>query len=108
MGLVGAVERFVAVREGDLQQGVTGRDEVSLHTDASVGIVEAIGTDHLDRNVSLGTPRLGWSPVRDELGFGGRDRRTVEEGHRALSVGIDGSALVPPALRRGRPADLGR
>ena len=40
--VVGAVEGFVPVRERDLQQRLARGDEVGLHADASVGIVEAV------------------------------------------------------------------
>ena len=75
------VEGFVPVGERDLQQRAAGGDEVGLHADATIGIVEAIGTDHLDGNVGCGTPRLGRRPLGDELGLGRCDRREVEAGH---------------------------
>ena len=53
------VERFVPVGERDLQQRAAGGDEVGLHADATVGIVEAVGPDHLDGNVSGDGPH-GW------------------------------------------------
>ena len=62
-GVVGAVQRFVPVRQRDLQQRPTGRDEVRFHADATVRIVEAIGTDHLHRTVGPEPPRLGRSPL---------------------------------------------
>jgi hypothetical protein len=41
-GLVRPVEGFVPVGEGDLEQRVPRGDEMGLHSDTTVGIVEAV------------------------------------------------------------------
>ena len=44
-----------AMGERDLQHCAAGRDEMGLHADTGVGVVEAERTDHLDRSVRWGT-----------------------------------------------------
>ena len=63
-GVLGPVEGFVPVGERDLQQRAAGGDEVGLHADATVGIVEAVGPDHLDGNVGRRDPTVGSGPSR--------------------------------------------
>ena len=46
--VVGAIEGFVAIGERNLYERVSRGDEVSLHANATVGIVEAVGPDDLD------------------------------------------------------------
>ena len=79
--VLGVVEGFVPVGERDLHQLTSRRDEVGLHADATVGIVESVGPDHLDGVGGRGAPRSGRGPLGDELGLGRSDRRSVEEGH---------------------------
>jgi hypothetical protein len=55
-GVVGAVEGFVAIGERNLYERVSRGDEMGLHANATVGIVESVGPDDLDR---VGG---GWSP----------------------------------------------
>jgi hypothetical protein len=50
-GIGGTLERFVSIGERDLQQRAPGGDEVGLHTDATVGIVEAVRADHVERKI---------------------------------------------------------
>ena len=97
-GVLGPVEGFVPVGERDLQQRAPGGDEMGLHADATVGIVEAVGPDHVDGNVGGGTPRLGRGPTGDELVLGGRDGRSVEEGHGRVSVGHRQYAFAKASL----------
>jgi hypothetical protein len=64
-GVLGAVEGFVPVGEGHLHQRTSRSDEMGLHADATIGIVEPVGPDHLDGVGGRGTPRSGRGPLGD-------------------------------------------
>lgn len=62
--------RLVPIGERDLKQHAPGVDEVDLHTDATVGVVEAVRADDLCRDVCWRPPWLGRSPFGDECFLG--------------------------------------
>jgi hypothetical protein len=76
-GVARALERLVAVGQGDLEEHAVRGHEVDLHADPAVGVVEPVGPDQLDAGGGLGTPRLSGRPLGDELGLGGGDGRSV-------------------------------
>ena len=62
--------RLVPIGERDLKQHAPGVDEVDLHTDATLGVVEAVRADDLSRDVCWRPPWLGRSPFGDECFLG--------------------------------------
>ena len=60
--------------------------EMAFHSDATIGIVEAVGADHLDRIAGGRTPRSGRQPRGDDVGLARCDGCSMEESHGATSV----------------------
>lgn len=70
-GLLGPRYRFITIGERDLQPFAPGLDEMSLHADSILGIIEPVGANHDDRSISGWTPRLAWCPIGDEFALVG-------------------------------------
>ena len=76
-----AVEWLIPIRQRHLEYRASGRAQVRLHADTTVGVVEAVRADDVQCLVGRRTPRLRRRPGRDQLFFGRGDGGSMEDGH---------------------------
>ena len=85
--LVGLREWLVPVRERNLEDRASGVDEVDLHADATIGVVEAGTSRSPSESAAPGGPhRWRRRPLGDELVLGRREGRSVEQRHGEPTV----------------------